>query len=74
MVDKNKEYYKKLGLNIAYYRKYKRISQMKLAEEAGISRVHVSRLENGDCAISFDVFLAICEALDVPPNEMMTFR
>ena len=39
------ESYKKLGLNIAYYRKANGLSQEKLAELVGISRTHMSRIE-----------------------------
>ena len=43
--------YKKLGLNIAYYRKERGLSQMQLAEKIDISRTHMSRIENNDCAV-----------------------
>jgi len=66
--------YKLLGLNIAYYRKQHRISQMELAEMVNISRTHMSRIENADCAVSLDVVFAICAALDVPPKKMFDFR
>ena len=42
--------YRALGLNIAYYRKMKKMTQMDLAEKAQISRTHMSRIETAECA------------------------
>lgn len=69
-----KEDYKRLGLNIAYYRKARNLSQAKLAELADISRTHMSRIETADCAVSLDVVFALCEALQVSPSQMFDFR
>ncbi len=68
------ENYKKLGLNIAYYRKLKGLSQSQLAEKVDISRTHMSRIENADCAVSLDVVFLICEALEISPNKLFEFR
>lgn len=43
MTSKHEQEFKMIGLNIAYFRKLKGISQMKLAETIGISRTHMSR-------------------------------
>ncbi|MDR3365327.1 MAG: helix-turn-helix domain-containing protein [Clostridiales Family XIII bacterium] len=66
--------YKKLGLNIAYYRKGKGLSQIKLAELADISRTHMSRIENSDCAVSLDAIFNIASVLGVPVNKLFEFR
>lgn len=66
--------YKYLGLNVFYYRKEKGLSQSQLAELVNISRTHMSRIENADCAVSLDVIFDICDALDVSPSEMFDFR
>ncbi len=68
------EEYKKLGLNIAYYRKEQGLSQMKLAEKINISRTHMSRIENNDCAVSLDVIFSIANALNVPVFKLFEFR
>lgn len=70
----NKEKYRKLGLNIAYYRKEKGLSQMELAEAAGISRTHMSRIENNDCPPSLEAVFNISDALDVPVSNFFIFR
>ncbi|WP_352397699.1 helix-turn-helix transcriptional regulator [[Clostridium] aminophilum] len=68
------EKYKKLGLNIAYYRKSKGISQIKLAEMVNISRTHMSRIETADCAVSLDVLFDICDHLEIRPKQLFDFR
>lgn len=74
MLDKNKLQYKKLGLNIAYYRKAKGFSQNYLAEKINISRTHMSRIETADCAVSLDVVFEICRALGISEKELFDFR
>lgn len=66
--------YKYLGLNIAYYRKERGLSQSRLAERINVSRTHMSRIETADCAVSLDVVFAICDALEVPPEKLFSFR
>lgn len=66
--------YKHLGLNIAYYRKERGLSQERLAELVDISRTHMSRIETADCAVSLDVVFSICDALKVSPSKLFDFR
>lgn len=66
--------YRKLGLNIAYYRKEQGLSQMQLADKIDISRTHMSRIENNDCAVSLDVIFRVAKALDVPIAKLFEFR
>ena len=66
--------YRYLGLNIAYYRKERGLSQEALAELVNISRTHMSRIETADCAVSLDVVFDICDALNVPPSKIFDFR
>lgn len=66
--------YQKLGLNIIYYRKERHLSQMQLAEMVNVSRTHMSRIENSDCAVSLDVVFSIAKALDIPVYKLFEFR
>ena len=68
------EKYKRLGLNIAYYRKEKGLSQIELAEKIDISRTHMSRIETADCAVSLDVAFEICDVLGIKPVQLFDFR
>lgn len=66
--------YKQLGLNIAYYRKQRDLSQIKLAELINISRTHMSRIETADSAVSLDVVFDICDVLHISPDKLFEFR
>ena len=68
------EKYRQLGLNIAYYRKQRGLSQIQLAEMVDISRTHMSRIETADCAVSLDVVFEICDTLNVSPSKLFDFR
>ena len=66
--------YKMIGLNIAYYRKLKGFTQLQLAELVNISRTHMSRIETADCAVSLDLLLHICSALEIEPKTLFDFK
>lgn len=71
------EYYdvlKKLGLNIAYYRKLRGYSQSKLAELVNISRTHMSRIETAECAVSITVLIDLCSVLSVSLTDIFDFK
>jgi transcriptional regulator with XRE-family HTH domain len=68
------EEYKKLGLNISYYRKEKELTQLQLAEIIDISRTHMTRIENSDCAVSLDVIFNVASALEIPVYKLFKFR
>ena len=68
------EEYNKLGLNIAYYRKERNLSQMQLADKIDISRTHMSRIENNDCAVALNVIFSIAKVLDIPVAKLFEFR
>lgn len=73
---KRDQEYKMIGLNIAYYRKLKGISQLTLAEEVDLSRTHISNIEapNMPTAISLDALLDIADALGVPAKNLLDFH
>lgn len=75
-MEKHKQEYKKLGLNIAYYRKLKGLSQIQLAEAVGISRTHISNIEapNMPTSISLETLMDIADALEVPVESLLSFR
>ena len=74
MQKEHNEEYRKLGLNISYFRKERGLSQMQLAEKIDVSRTHMSRIENNDCAVSLDVIFSIAKALDIPVHKLFEFR
>ncbi len=69
-----KSYYEALGLNIALYRKKRKLTQLQLAELVEIDRSHVSAIELGNIGVSLDVLFRICTVLCVAPRELFDFR
>lgn len=76
MDEKRKQEYKMIGLNIAYYRKLKGITQLQLAEQINISRTHMSNIEapNMPTSISLDRLFDIADALEVPVASLLDFN
>ena len=74
MKQEYKPMYEKFGLNVVYYRKRKRMTQMKLAELVDIDRSHISAIELGNVGVSFDVIFKLCEVLEVTPKVLVDFR
>ena len=73
----NKEYkvfYEKFGLNVVYYRKSKKLTQLQLAELVDVDRSHISAIELGNVGVSFDVIFKLCEVLDIKPKDLFDFR
>ena len=66
----------KLGLNIAYYRKLKLLSQEELAEKINISRPYMSKIEAPNMYASFSLKLLckIADALEVSESKLFDFR
>ena len=69
-----KELYEKFGLNIVYYRKKQKLTQLQLAEKIGVDRSHISAIELGNVGVSFDVVFKLCEVLGVKPKDLFDFR
>ena len=69
-----KKYYEQFGLNVVYYRKRRRMTQLQLAELVEIDRSHISAIELGNVGVSFDVIFKLCEVLGITPKELFDFR
>lgn len=61
----------KLGNRIRDRRQEIKMSQEKVAEQAGISTNTVSRIEGGQSAMSIDIFIRIVQVLGVDANELL---
>ena len=66
--------YRKFGLNVVYYRKRERLTQLQLAELVDIDRSHISAIELGNVGVSFDVLFKLCEVLNIAPKSLFDFR
>ena len=76
MTDLRRTQFKQLGLNIAYYRKLKGITQADLAESVNLSRTHISNLEapNMPTSISLEKLFDIADVLEVKIVKFFDFR
>ncbi|MGH8865445.1 MAG: helix-turn-helix domain-containing protein, partial [Burkholderiales bacterium] len=61
-----------IGLLLRQWRATRRISQLDLALEAGVSARHLSYVETGRAQPSWEVVLRLAEALQVPLRERNT--
>lgn len=66
--------YKNLGLNIAFYRKKRNLTQMQLSELLDIDRRHMSAIELANVGVSLDVIFKLCNILEVSPKDLFDFR
>ena len=78
-MDKKVKYsdkYIRIGLNIAYYRKLRGMTQLQLAEAVNISRTHMSNIEapNIPTSVSLDTLFEIAEVLDVDITSLFDIK
>ncbi len=68
--------YRQLGLQIAYFRKLRGLTQEELAEQIDKSAAFIGHVEapNINKAVSLDTLFDIAEALDVPVHKFLTFE
>ncbi len=69
-----KDRYERFGLNVVFYRKKRKLTQLQLAELADIDRSHISAIELGKVGVSFDLIFKLCDVLEVEPKELFDFR
>ena len=76
MLDEFSEYYKMIGLKVAYYRKLKGLTQEQLAERMGVGTSFIGQIEavNIAKAISLDTLFRISKALEIPPQKLLDFE
>ncbi|MDE5589169.1 MAG: helix-turn-helix domain-containing protein [Acetatifactor sp.] len=78
-MDKKTKYAEKhiqIGLNIAYYRKLRRMTQLQLAEAINISRTHMSNIEapNVPTSVSLDTLFEIADVLDIDITSLFDIK
>ena len=74
MKQQYKPLYEKFGLNVVFYRKRERLTQLQLAEKVNIDRSHISAIELGNVGVSMDVIFRMSEVLEITPKELFDFR
>lgn len=68
--------YRQLGLKIAYYRKYRGLTQEELADRIDKTPAFIGHVEapNINKAISLDTLFDIANALDIPACKFLIFE
>ena len=74
MKEEYREQYRKFGLNVVYYRKMLRITQLQLAELLDIQRSHISAIELGNVGVSLDLIFKMCEVFKMKAKDLFDFR
>ena len=74
MKQEYRSYYEKFGLNVVYYRKREKMTQLQLAERIDVDRSHISAIELGKVGVSFDVIFKLCDVLHTTPKDLFDFR
>ncbi|MEN6565527.1 MAG: helix-turn-helix transcriptional regulator [Veillonellales bacterium] len=71
-----KEKMRQVGLNINYYRRYRKLTQLQLAEKVHISPCYVSQIERGlvKNAVSLPVLITIADVLHIELADLFKFR
>ena len=69
-----KGYYEAFGLNVAFFRKRKRLTQVQLADLVGVDRSHISAIEVGKVGASFDLIFTLSTVLEVSSKQLFDFR
>jgi transcriptional regulator with XRE-family HTH domain len=74
--EKRQSQYRELGLTIAYYRKLKGITQLKLAEAVDLSRTHISNIEapKVQTSVSLDKLFDIADVLGISVKDLFDFK
>lgn len=67
---------RQIGLNISHYRKYRKMTQMQLAEKVNLSSCYISQIERGlvKKSVSLPVLISIAEALDVDIKKFFEIK
>lgn len=72
----NASRYRKMGLQIAYYRKLNNLTQEQLAEMLNVSPGYISQVESQSKTqpISMDLLFNIADVLEIQPKQLLDFE
>ena len=65
---------KKFGAKMAYVRKLKKLSQMKLAEIIDMNFNYIGQIERGEANVTIKTMVLIANALGVELKELFDFK
>ncbi len=70
---KNENLQKKFGAKLAYVRKSKKLSQMKLAEIVDMNFNYIGQIERGEANVTIQTMIILANALDIEMKELFDF-
>ena len=73
-MDLNKDIEKKFGAKLAYIRKSKRLSQMKLAEIVNMNFNYIGQIERGEANVTIKTMKLLANALDIELSILFDFK
>lgn len=68
---KNKEAILAFGANLRRIRNEKGYSQQQLADDAGMSKMTIFKIESGKMNCSIDIYFTLCKTLEIEPEELI---
>lgn len=72
-MEKNKNIEKRFGTKLAYVRKSKKLSQMKLAEMVDMNFNYIGQIERGEANVTIRTMIILANALDVELSSLFDF-
>ena len=72
-MDKNKDIEKKFGAKLAYIRKSKKLSQIKLAEKVNMKFNYIWQIERGEANVTIKTMKLLANALDIELKTLFDF-
>ncbi|MBQ8167827.1 helix-turn-helix transcriptional regulator [bacterium] len=73
MNDLNRDVERKFGARLAYARKYRKLSQMKLAELVDMNFNYIGQIERGEANVTLKTMKLLANALNVELKELFDF-
>ena len=72
-MEKNYDIEKRFGAKLAYVRKAKKLSQMKLAEKVDMNFNYIGQIERGEANVTIKTMKLLADALDVEIKTLFDF-
>lgn len=72
-MDKNEGLEKRFGAKLAYIRKSRKLSQIKLAERVDMNFNYIGQIERGEANVTIKTIKILADALDVEVKTLFDF-
>lgn len=72
-MDKNEGLEKRFGAKLAYIRKTRKLSQIKLAEKVDMNFNYIGQIERGEANVTIKTIRELADALDVEVKTLFDF-